>query len=241
MVCIWHLRAHRYDDEGELVLSLDMEKHMHELPEQQDIIDELLLQPEPLPPPPPKSPEGSAENAFGNRVQTYGPVARPRTPVAKVALRMHHTFITDCLIFKYVDVHGPRWRSLARSLGGRATGYSDDVVRNRYIRIMAARGTPYEPQLKRRGPARKPITPAKSWTAEEDSVIQSELNRVGSRWTLVQQPFGDSRTLQAVRNRANRLGLVQKILEGQGPVEHKQPDCTHETHSTNTMQQPPSK
>lgn len=214
MPCIWHLRVHQWDGD-EPVLSLDMPRHVEELPrlaeelpQQRDAFDELLLQPEPPRATTPCGAEGDANNAFGNSVQAFGPYGRPRTPEAKLALRLQHSVLTDFLIFKYVDVHGPRWRALSRSLGGRAAGYSDDAVRNRYIRIMAANGTPYQPLLARTALPRKPLAPFKVWTPSEDAVIASQLAHVGTRWDQVAQALGGSRTPQAVRNRANRLGLV---------------------------------
>lgn len=216
MPCIWHLRVHQWDGD-EPVLSLDMPRHVEELPrlaerlpQQRDAFDELLLQPEPEPPraATPCGAEGDANNAFGNSVQAFGPSGRPRTPEAKLALRLQHSVLTDCLIFKYVDVHGPRWRALSRSLGGRAAGYSDDAVRNRYIRIMAANGTPYQPPLARNATPRKPPAPFKVWTPSEDAAIATQLALVGTRWDQVAQVLGGSRTTQAVRNRASRLGLL---------------------------------
>lgn len=239
MPCIWHLHVHQWDGD-EPVLSLDMPRHVEELPryveepaQERDAFDELLLQPEPPPlratTPMPHGAEGCANNAFGNSVQAFGPSGRPRTPEAKVVQRLRHSVLTDCLIFKYVDVHGPRWRALSRSLGGRAAGYSDDAVRNRYIRIMAANGTPYEPPSPRITPPRKPSAPAKIWTPSEDALIASQLALVGTQWDQVAQAFGGSRTTQAVRNRANRLGLM-RLISAESPQSHPLPKSTRSLH-----------
>lgn len=217
---------------------------MEELPEQRDIIDELLLQPAPPPEPPEPPPEpaltrkpeppqthatkpvvenaeDTADNAFGDSVHAAGP-SRRLTSDTKLRRHLRHCVLTDCLIFKYVDVHGPRWRALARSLGGRAAGYSDDVVRNRYIRIMAANGTPYLPPSPRTTPPRKPDGPSKSWTPAEDATIATQLALTGKHWEHIAQAFGGSRTPHAVRNRANRLGLVLRVAERGVPTSHTQ-------------------
>lgn len=220
---MWHLRVHQSDENSELVFSLDMLKHMTSLPPQEDILDALLEQPQPLPelplpqplpelplptlPLPTPPPEGTADNAFGDLAALLVP--RPESPdnVAKTPLRKHHTLLTDALIFKYIEVHGPRWRALSRSLGGRAAGYSDDVVRNRYIRIVEALGTPYIPAHPRLN-ARKPAHPSSRWTAEEDAAIRRRVNGRGTQWAEVHRDIALPRTAQAIRNRAHRLGIV---------------------------------
>lgn len=216
MVCVWHLRAHQYEGSSELVLSLDMLKHMANLPPQEDVLDAFLEQPRPLPeppapsPPPPRSPmapEGTADNAFGDLAALLVP--RPESPddCVKMPLRKHHTLLTDALIFQFVKVHGPRWRALARSLGGRAAGYSDDVVRNRYVRIMEALGKPYVSPTPHPN-ARRPTHPCSRWTVEEDAAVRRRVNGKGTPWAEVQRDLDIPRTAQAIRNRAHRLGIV---------------------------------
>ena len=46
-----------------------------------------------------------------------------------------YTCLTDLIILKCVDMFGPRWRFIARHLGGPSHGWTDDMVRNRFIRI----------------------------------------------------------------------------------------------------------
>lgn len=122
--------------------------------------------------------------------------------------RMRHTFLTDALIYKYVDVHGPRWRQLSRSLGGRALGYSDDVVRNRYIRICNTLGQPYQSTTARTKTPKKPEHEVERWTIEEDKMLVIALNMHGTRWGDIVPIFKGRRTHQAVRNRASRIGLL---------------------------------
>lgn len=224
MPCIWHLRCHQWDNEGDFVLSLDFQKHMHSLPQQSDVIDMLLEMPDPLPPPPPPprtpspppakpaAPEGSEDNAFGDLAALLVP--RPESPAdtAKRPGRMQHTLLTDALIYKYVEVHGPRWRALARSLGGRAAGYSDDVVRNRYIRIMDALGLPYVSPTPHNPGRSKPAKQCSRWTEEEDEAVRAHVHGLGTPWATLQRDSLPGRTPQAIRNRANRLGLVSRCV-----------------------------
>jgi hypothetical protein len=119
--------------------------------------------------------------------------------------------LTDALIFKYVEVNGPRWRDLSRSLGGRAFGYGDDVVRNRYVRICEALGVPYQSAHPRsKTTIRKPDRPCERWTDKEDLMIHDGIKELGFKWELIAKQFGGRRTIQAVRNRANRLGLRER-------------------------------
>lgn len=218
MPCVWHLRCHEWDNDGDFILSLDFDKHIVNLPEQADIIDALLEMPEPLPEPlpvprtpsPPSSPEeGSEDNEFGNLASLLVP--RPQSPLdaVKAPKRQRHTLLTDALIFKYVDVHGPKWRALARSLGGREAGYSDDAVRNRYIRIAAALGIPYVSPNPHGGGRNRPAKPFTRWTSKEDDEVRRSVQSVGTSWNSVKREFGTARTVQAIRNRANRLGLTK--------------------------------
>jgi hypothetical protein len=134
------------------------------------------------------------------------------TPIS--GKRKHHSLLTDALICKWVDVHGPSWRDLARSMGGRADGWSDDVVRNRYIRIVEElNGEPYE-RRKRRVGFKKPETAIEKWTEEEDTLlvglfrdVVTTCARGGVPWSKIATRFGGLRTQQAIRNRASRLGL----------------------------------
>lgn len=127
--------------------------------------------------------------------------------------RKQHCLLTDGIICKWVDVHGPTWRDLARSMGGRAEGWSDDVVRNRYIRIVEElKGVPYE-RRKRTTAFKKPETQIEKWTDEEDQLLANlvmemgEASRGGVPWSKIAKRFGGLRTQQAIRNRASRLGL----------------------------------
>lgn len=206
MPCVWHLRVHQWDGEGDFALSLDFQRHLDGLPEQADVIDMLLEMPKPLPTPPPPPP------------RTPSPPAKPVAPespadTVKRPGRMRHTLLTDALIFKFVEVRGPRWRALARSLGGRAAGYSDDVVRNRYIRVMDALGLPYVSPTPHNPGREKPAKQCSRWTEEEDAAVRAQVHGLGTPWATLQRDSLPGRTPQAVRNRANRLGLVGRSVQ----------------------------
>lgn len=208
----FHLRVHEWSD-GALVVSMDLPKHeLDGVPAQRDILDELLLMPQP---PPPASPVVALEGDEGDdRGGAHGTSdaaslepTRPATPESAVkrALHLHHRLVTDALIFKYVEVHGPRWRALSRSLGGRATGYTDDAVRNRYMRILKSHGLTYTPSFLRNPDPQRPALPNRAWTPEEDAIILRCLCTHGRQWPYIASLFKGRRTVQAVRNRGNRL------------------------------------
>ena len=160
----------------------------------------------PNPPAPPPSPLSIRS------VSPTEPKSSLSTPTAK---RKQHTLLTDGIICKWVDVHGPTWRDLARSMGGREEGWSDDVVRNRYIRIIEElRGVPYE-RRRRTKEFKKPETQVEKWTEPEDALLEMLILdlpkcRGGVPWKTIAKRFGGSRTQQAIRNRANRLGLREE-------------------------------
>lgn len=203
-----YLRVHELEDSARTI-SLDFSRHMDDLPPQQDPLD-LLEMPRVDPPAPPPSPLPAPPEPGELPVQEAAPVAVGLALPARCP-RRHHTLLTDALIFKYVDVHGPKWRELSRSLGGRAFGYGDDVVRNRYIRICDALGVPYQsahPRSKKT--TRKPDRPCERWTDDEDLLIYDGVKELGFKWDLIAKQFGGRRTIQAVRNRANRLGMCER-------------------------------
>ena len=125
---------------------------------------------------------------------------------------MQHNLLTDALIYKYVDVHGPKWRELSSSLGGRGCGYSDDVVRNRYIRICEALGQPYQTTRARTKTPKKPDQEVERWSELEDNMIKVAISMHGTKWSSIYPIFKGKRTQQAIRNRANRLGLANVVV-----------------------------
>ena len=226
---------------GGTVLSIDIQRHHDDdgVFGQFDVF-ELLKDVEPFPlvfatpaapanpvaPPKPESPptlpaaEPAEKPAEPAEKQ---PAEKPAEPAeeqpAKIIVhrkRARHTILTDAIIIKYVDVHGPRWRELARTLGGRRAGYSDDIVRNRYIRVMEAIGTPYISTRARTDTPRKPAIRFGHWTPNDDARIFEGVRLFGTKWADVAQHVGGSRTAQATRNRAHRIGAgVQSRLAKQ--------------------------
>jgi hypothetical protein len=138
------------------------------------------------------------------------PLAVPKECKTSRISRVHHQSDTDQQIFDLVRERGCRWREIARIMGGRGAGFNDDVIRNRYIRCMEALGTPYQTTHARRGPSRKPSGPSERWCDEEDQIIWTCMLQLGPSWDTIADRL-PGRTAQAVRNRANRVGLVESM------------------------------
>ena len=163
--------------------------------------------PRDLPPPPPSPLPRRASEDLG---VDSPPVPLLITPTG----RRQHTLLTDAVLLKWVEIHGPTWRELARALGGRANGWSDDIVRNRYVRIFeAACGLAYE-RRPRTPEYKRPDVATERWTEQEDQLLVKLLREapLGQRpgafpWKTIRKNFAGNRTQQAIRNRASRLGL----------------------------------
>lgn len=193
-----------------------------------------LVAPPPPPPPPPPSPIVDipedvelAGTAFVMPAVTTPPpsgsVHHPTrcstpdaAPLSEKRPDRHHNILTDGIILKSVDVYGPRWRHIARMLGDREKGWSDDIVRNRYLRICAALGVEPARSMdaayprKRKSPA--PRARVQRWTDEEDDILREQLEGrtkavVRNDWKSISAAIGVQRTPHATRNRAGRLGL----------------------------------
>lgn len=121
--------------------------------------------------------------------------------------RICHTKETDFQIMQLVNKFGCHWREIARAMGGRANGFSDDTVRNRYIRMAGVVQTPvHKAEHKEKGACH-------AWTADEDEelriaiLVHTENGRVDWR-SVVQYGCLKSRGRNASRNRAHRLNFV---------------------------------
>ena len=118
----------------------------------------------------------------------------------------------DAAILRFVSAYGPRWRALSRFLGGRALGYSDDSIRNRYNRLTGVtddRGRWRAPRKRR--PKNKDI--GRKWSIQEDKILieaHTELQQEDpdTKWPRLASLLV-GRTCAAVRLRAQRLGLVE--------------------------------
>lgn len=216
MASVLHMRVHQLPN-SQRVMSIDLEKHASSVLESDVCADasfDLLQMPEPLsdeqlsapstlPPPP-------------GDVRCVTPmltscVARPQSPrpgkLAR-AKRRKHNADTDRQLLDFVEIHGHRWRAISRRMGGIAAGWSDDVVRNRFLRLMHHKGTPYKTQRARLETAAKAQKPVLAWTEEEDKLIEHAVQVHGTAWQQVATYFQGLRTTQAVRNRASRAGLM---------------------------------
>ena len=125
--------------------------------------------------------------------------------------RTIYTLLTDLINLKCVDIIGPRWREISRHLG--SDYYTDDMIRNRYIRIcrsMECLDTPTKPTTIRRR-SYTPTKPTRKWTDAEDSKLLTHLQAYKGKnyipWETIQENFIKSRTRNAIRNRAYRLGI----------------------------------
>ena len=198
-----YLRVHECEDNTRLI-SLDFFRHMENIPKQQDGL-ELIETPrvDPFPPPPSPVYDTWSKSMEENEIYKFTP--SPRMSYTQ------HSALTDILIFKYVEVHGPHWRDLSKSLGGREYGYSDDVVRKRYIRICNAMGVPYQSVHPRSKACfiRKTDKQYVRWTKADDDVIKNGIETVGFDWSRISLKFRGRRTIEAVRTRASRIGIFK--------------------------------
>lgn len=182
------------------VISIDFERCLAVLPEQDTLLDpewERIRMPLP--------------NAFALTTRYSTP---DKARMSEKCLRREHTLLTDGIILKSVDVYGSRWRHIARLLGGREKGWSDDIVRKRYMRICAALGG-VEPatstSYSRKQTPSAPQARVQRWADEEDEILREHLADHTKRndWRLISAAIGVQRTSHATRNRAERLGLGQ--------------------------------
>lgn len=146
--------------------------------------------------------------------------------------RRKHTEETDARMLKLHKELGDRWRQITRCMGGPVAGYTDDVVRNRILRLLK-RDRPPMPRLLPRHRRPSPGYSSSSssptlqftprWTVEEDRVLLSLGSRTGQRaisWVdavmKLRAHAKTKRTTQAVRNRHYRL--MSAIESGVGRI-----------------------
>ena len=197
-----HCIVHQHQN-GVFVVSVDLLQHMDELSAivttpasaQSEVeLDEFSLLKKPRPGPPKRTTQCSA---FAD--------TSPR-PSRKV-----HSSESDKVLFDLVHAKGCRWREIARDMGGLESGFTDDVVRNRYIRCLRAAGLPYLANTPRCKP-RRPTSRVSRWSKEDDEVIWSAMLRVGCQWQVIARSL-PHRTYQAVRNRASRTGMCARLSQ----------------------------
>lgn len=122
---------------------------------------------------------------------------------------------TDLVIIKLVDIHGPRWRLISRNLG---TGWSEDMVRHRFRRLT---DQTQQHRVDTLGVATKVQSKRSRWTEEEDRKLIMHLEECSAMkcvsWTDIQSTFGNTRSRNALRNRAVRIGLLSEKLTDMVP------------------------
>ena len=218
----------------EFTISIDFARAMAMMPEQDDVLEpefELLQLPilsdrtvrEPAPElvAPPPSPlavpiEDVAPSLSTPPASTHHPTRcttpEPLQHAVQTPCRVNHGILTDGLILRAVSVHGIKWREIARMLGGRASGWSADTVRNRYLRICSF--LDIEPAMRHTKEPNSVLgTIHVRWTHREDRMLKQQLLSYGGRvphnvWPSIARLFTEpGRSVQAVRSRAARLGL----------------------------------
>ena len=127
--------------------------------------------------------------------------------------RREHTPETDARMLELHARLGDKWREITRQLGGAMAGYSDDLVRNRVLRVLN-RQKASAPRVSTRVVAPFPTAP---WTECEDNVLlsmpqtRSRASQYGFHisWVVavakLKTVCGTERTTHAARNRFYRL------------------------------------
>ena len=136
----------------------------------------------------------------------------------KFGTRSMHTIDTDRRLFALYSKHGSRWRTIANEIGGFQHGFTEDVCRNRVIRVLKKAGIPYKPIVERCAP-RKPKVQCK-WTKSEDELLMRLVGQADNfEWDEIQRHF-PKRTKQALRNRAQRvIRFVKECRMKNVPIE----------------------
>lgn len=110
--------------------------------------------------------------------------------------RRVHSAVSDSKILAFVNENGKCWRMLARILG---RGWSDDVVRNRWARLVGEQVGSPRPKDGCGGRS--------GWTAVEDATLRRFLMKdftTGRKWVTISAAL-PGRTPHACRNRLFRL------------------------------------
>lgn len=132
----------------------------------------------------------------------------------------------DAQILAYVNSLGWNWRMIARVMGGRHEGFSDDSIRNRFLRLTGLKttGGRYDRATPKRGV---------KWEQHEDAIIlhafeearvyaeahgdvESNHKTNGVSFKGLVHRFTD-RTAAAIRLRAQRLGCFEYLPSAKSP------------------------
>lgn len=134
-----------------------------------------------------------------------------QSPQPSAKQRRVHTAETDARIEELFALHGAKWRKIAADFGD---GCTDDVVRNRFVRVRNLRGEPLKPTVARRPPKRPEVK--RLWSPEEDSQLLELVNQGVGILDLCEHFPGRKR--QSIRNRKYRL-LNTKLENVRSPVQ----------------------
>lgn len=163
--------------------------------------------------------ELQSDNAASEATAATPPPPPPPSPTLPRARRRRivHTSASDEELERLALRFNHRWRAMARHMGGRARGWTDDICRNRYLRICVQHGRSYLPRRKTasRGPYETSASaPSQAhggvrngWVAEEDAQLVRGVSLHGTRWKQIVRCL-PGRSVNSCRNRATRLGLV---------------------------------
>ena len=129
--------------------------------------------------------------------------------------RKLHTDETDGQLTRLYQELGSKWRAISRRMGGTVEGFSDDVCRNRMIRIMKNKGEVYVPVTHRVGKPSPKQAVREKWNADEDELLFNLLTRPDATWASIKGAF-PNRTRQGIRNRSQRVLRVLREERGAG-------------------------
>jgi hypothetical protein len=112
--------------------------------------------------------------------------------------RFEYTKEVDRRILELVTQHGKKWRMISGELGG---GITDDAIRNRYMRLNGQTPRPWSARCVTQSRTRR------YWTEEEDERLAQAIEKYGLKWNHIQETEFPEKSRQAIRNRADRMGL----------------------------------
>lgn len=113
--------------------------------------------------------------------------------------RFEYTEDMDNKIKELVLKHGKKWSKISDCLCNVVT---EDAVRNRYKRLSGVAFRPCEKTHHSVRPCRH------FWTAEEDERLVYAVQVNGTNWRKIREHEFPYKSIQAIRNRARRVGLT---------------------------------
>lgn len=129
--------------------------------------------------------------------------------------RKLHTDETDGQLTRLYQELGSKWRQISKRMGGTVEGFSDDVCRNRMIRLIRSSGNVYVPVTHRVTKPNSKRVVREKWNADEDELLFKLLTRPDATWMSIKDAF-PNRTRQGIRNRSQRVLRVLREERGTG-------------------------